>query len=109
MNPFQKFVAEHKRLFQRGKKLARGGFKKSARVKISPVGQIIGSWRDHDHGAGAAPADSGYERVLLSPGIEFHLHPVKIYADVELPVFQNMNGNQLTAPVLLKLSVSYMF
>jgi hypothetical protein len=79
------------------------------RVKISPVGQIIGSWRDHDHGAGAAPADSGYERVLLSPGIEFHLHPVKIYADVELPVFQNMNGNQLTAPVLLKLSVSYMF
>jgi LmbE family N-acetylglucosaminyl deacetylase len=37
VNPFQKFVAEHKRLFQRGKKLARGGFKKSARVKISPV------------------------------------------------------------------------
>jgi hypothetical protein len=79
------------------------------RVKISPVAQVIGSWRDHDHGAGAAPADSGYERVLLSPGIEFHLHPVKIYADVELPVFQNMNGNQLVAPVLFKLSVSYMF
>lgn len=79
------------------------------RVKISPVAQVIGSWRDHDHGAAAAPADSGYERVLLSPGIEFHLHPVKIYADVELPVFQNMNGNQLTAPVLFKLSVSYMF
>jgi LmbE family N-acetylglucosaminyl deacetylase len=35
VNPFKKFVAEHKRLFQRGKKLARGGFKKSARVKIS--------------------------------------------------------------------------
>ncbi len=79
------------------------------RVKISPVAQIIGSWRDHDHGAAAAPADSGYERVLLSPGIEFHLHPVKIYADVEVPVFQNLNGNQLVAPVLFKLSVSYMF
>ena len=79
------------------------------RVKISPVAQIIGSWRDHDHGAAAAPADSGYERVLLSPGIEFHLHPVKIYADVEAPVFQNMKGNQLVAPVLFKISVSYMF
>ena len=79
------------------------------RVKISPVAQIIGSWRDHDHGAAAAPADSGYKRVLLSPGIEFHLHPVKIYADVEVPVFQNVNGNQLVAPVLFKLSVSYMF
>jgi hypothetical protein len=79
------------------------------RVKISPVAQIIGSWRGHDHGTTAAPADSGYERVLLSPGIEFHLHPVKIYADVEVPVFQNVNGNQLVAPVLFKLSVSYMF
>jgi len=78
-------------------------------VKISPVAQVIGSWRDSDHGADAAPADSGYARVLLAPGLEFHLHPVKVYADVELPVFQHVNGNQLVAPVLFKLSVSYMF
>lgn len=79
------------------------------RVKISPVAQVIGSWRGRDNGAAAAPDDSGYQRVLLSPGIEFHLHPVKIYADVEIPVYQNMTGNQLVAPVLFKLSVSYMF
>jgi hypothetical protein len=79
------------------------------RVKISPVAQVIGSWRDSDHGADAAPADSGYERVLLAPGLEFHLHPVKIYADVEVPVFEHVTGNQLVAPVLFKLSVSYMF
>jgi len=42
-------------------------------------------------------------------GVEFHIHPVKIYADVELPVFQNVNGNQLVAPVLFKVNVSYMF
>ena len=80
-----------------------------AGVNISPVAQLIGSWRDRNHGAAAASADSGYERVLLAPGIEFHLHPIKIYADVELPVLQNVNGNQLVAPVLFKLSVSYMF
>ena len=79
------------------------------RAKISPVAQVIGSWRGRDNGAAAAPDDSGYQRVLLAPGIEVHLHPVKIYADVELPVYQNMNGNQLVAPALFKLSVSYMF
>lgn len=79
------------------------------RAQISPVAQVIGSWRGRDNGAAAAPEDSGYQRVLLSPGIEFHLHPVKVYADVEIPVYQNMNGNQLVAPALFKLSVSYMF
>jgi hypothetical protein len=79
------------------------------RARVSPVAQIIGSWRGRDNGAAAAPDDSGYQRVLLSPGLEVHLHPVKIYADVELPVYQNMTGNQLVAPVLFKLSVSYMF
>jgi hypothetical protein len=88
------------------------------RVKISPVAQVIASYRSSDSGANASgganddPDDgvsSGYERVMLSPGIEFHIHPVKIYADVEVPVFQNFTGNQLAAPVLFKVSMSYMF
>lgn len=33
-------------------------------------------------------SDSGYQRVLLSPGIEFDIHPVMIYADVEFDVVQ---------------------
>jgi hypothetical protein len=79
------------------------------RVKISPVAQVIGSWRGRDNGADANADNSGYQRVLLSPGVEFHLHAVKVYADVEIPVYQHVTGNQLIAPVLLKLSVSYMF
>jgi hypothetical protein len=88
------------------------------RVRVSPVAQVVFSYRSSDSGANAAgganddPADgvsSGYERIMLSPGIEVHIHPVKIYADVEIPVFQNFTGNQLAAPVLFKLSVSYMF
>ena len=88
------------------------------RVRISPVAQAIFSYRSSDSGANASgganddPAggvSSGYERVLLSPGIEFHIHPVKIYADVEVPVFQNFTGNQVAAPVLFKVSMSYMF
>ena len=79
------------------------------RARISPLAQILFSERTSDSGAKAAPDDSGYQRILLSPGIEFHIHPVKIYADVELPVFQNITGNQLVAPVLIKAGLSYMF
>lgn len=79
------------------------------RVRISPLAQIIFSERTSDTGINADSDNTGYQRILLSPGIEFHIHPVKIYVDAELPVFQNMNGNQLVAPVLVKASVSYMF
>jgi hypothetical protein len=79
------------------------------RAHISPVAQIIGAWRGRDNGPAADADNTGYQRLLLSPGIEIHLHPVKIYADVEFPVYQHMNGNQLVAPALFKLSVSYMF
>lgn len=79
------------------------------KLKISPVAQVIGVWRGRDNGAAAAPDDSGYQRILLSPGIEFRLHPVKIYADVEIPVYQHVTGNQLVSPALFKLNLSYMF
>ncbi len=79
------------------------------KVRISPLAQVLFSERAADSGANADPDNTGYQRIMLSPGIEFHIHPVKIYADVEVPVFQNLNGNQLAAPVLFKLSMSYMF
>jgi hypothetical protein len=79
------------------------------RLGIVPLAQVIASERTKDYGAEANSPNSGYTRLLLSPGIEFHLHPVKFYADVEVPVFAHVNGNQLVAPVLFKLSVSYMF
>ena len=79
------------------------------RLRISPIAQVIFSERTGDIGAAAAPSASGYQRLLLSPGIELHIHPVIIYADAEFPVYQNFTGNQLAAPVLVKASLSYMF
>ena len=79
------------------------------RARISPLAQVIFSERTGDIGYAANPANSGYQRILLSPGIEFHIHPVMIYADAEFPVYQNFTGNQLAAPVMFKVSVSYMF
>ena len=79
------------------------------RVRISPVAQAIVSYRSSDSGDAANPSNSGYERLILSPGVEFHIHPVKIYADVEIPVLQHFNGDQLVAPLMVKVSASYMF
>lgn len=78
-------------------------------VRISPVAQVIFSERTSDSGAAADSDNTGYQRLLLSPGVEFHIHPVKIYADAEFPVFQNFTGNQLAAPVMFKVSVAWMF
>jgi hypothetical protein len=79
------------------------------RAALSPVAQVIFSERTSDSGSNADGDNTGYQRILLSPGFEIHIHPVKIYADAEFPVFQHFTGDQLAAPVLFKLSVSYMF
>ena len=79
------------------------------RLKVIPLAQVIFSERTSDSGAAAMPADTGYQRLLLSPGLEFQIQPVKINADVGFPVFQNVTGNQLVAPVLFKVSLGFMF
>jgi len=79
-------------------------------VRISPLAQVLGSYRAQDSGNGASnPVASGYTRLLLSPGIEFDLHPWMFYADAEFPVWQHFTGEQLTAPVLIKFIVSVKF
>jgi len=80
------------------------------RMLITPIGQLKASVRGRDTGANAMnPVASGFERLILAPGVEFNLHPVKLYADVERPVYQHFTGNQLASPLLYRLNVSVMF
>ena len=80
------------------------------RARISPVAQVLISERDSDGGSASAhPVASGYQRVLLSPGLEVDIHPLKFYADVEIPVYQNFTGNQLAAPAMIKATIAYEF
>jgi len=91
--------------------------------KITPVGQVIISHRDADSGTGADPFNSGFDRVMLSPGIEFtkvldeaNNRVLKTYFDIEVPVYYRANSannagteGQLVAPYLIKLVTSYNF
>jgi hypothetical protein len=77
--------------------------------KLTPLLQVIASDRERDRGINADPDNSGYRRLLISPGLEYDIDQVRLYGDVGVPVYQNFNGNQLTAPVLLKFIVGYSF
>ncbi len=91
--------------------------------KITPLGQVIISHRDRDLGTGADPFNSGFDRVMLSPGIEFtkvldeaNNRVLKTYFDIEVPVYYRANAannagtdGQLVAPYLIRLVTSYNF
>jgi hypothetical protein len=80
------------------------------RLLISPIGQLKLSVRSRDTGANSAdPVASGFVRVLAAPGLELDLHPVRVYTDVELPLYYHFTGDQLVARTLFRLNVSYMF
>ncbi len=80
------------------------------RILVAPIGQLKVSLRSRDTGANSAdPVSSGFERLLVAPGVEFDVHPVKVYADVELPLYEHFTGNQMAAPLLFRLNLSYMF
>lgn len=91
--------------------------------KITPLGQIIVSHRNQDTGTGADPFNSGFDRVMLSPGIEFtkvldeaNNRVLKTYFDIEIPVYYRANAannagteGQLVAPYLIRVVTSYNF
>jgi len=91
--------------------------------KITPLGQVIVSHRNADTGTGADPFNSGFDRVMLSPGIEFtkvldeaNNRVLKTYFDIEVPVYYRANAaenagteGQLVAPYLIRVVTSYNF
>jgi hypothetical protein len=78
-------------------------------VKIRPLGQVLFVNKASDSGPAADPANTGYQQLSLSPGIEFDFKKVRVYADAELPVMNNVVGNQLIAPCTVKVIASYLF
>ena len=75
-------------------------------VGVAPVVQMLVSNRRHDGGAEGDPGNTGYTRALASAGVALATQNWKLYGDVEVPVWQHVTGNQLIAPVALKLIVS---
>jgi hypothetical protein len=78
-------------------------------TEFAPILSMIGSDRARDQGANAAFSDSGYDRLQIAPGLETAYKAMRVYADIEVPIFRNMNGFQLVSPFGTKVIVSYSF
>lgn len=79
------------------------------KLRVAPVVQMIGSVRARDHGSDGHPTDSGYERAVLAPGIELQSGPWRLFTDIGVPVYQRVNGDQLTSPTLFKTMLTRSF
>jgi len=90
----------------------------AGKTTISPVIQVIGALRGHDSGENSDTLNSGYQRVLLAPGVRVQItRKLSVYGDVEFPIAQYVNAassaaiegtaGQLVAPVLFKLQLNY--
>jgi hypothetical protein len=84
---------------------------------LSPLLQLIGSDRLQDSGVNADPLNSGYHRLLISPGLSASFGRFQVYGDLEYKIYHYANAapsvavegtqGQLVAPVLIKFMVSY--
>jgi hypothetical protein len=86
---------------------------------ITPVFSLLTSYRLRDSGPEADRYNSGYFRLLAAPGVQFHYRNIRLYADVEVPLYQHVNdagsllyngtSGQLVASPLYKVQVNYDF
>ena len=85
------------------------GWVLSPAVTVAPVLQLSASYRDYDAGEMARPDDTGYSRVLVTPGIEVDTGNVTAFLDVGLPLYTNVRGNQLIGSQFWRFNLSYRF
>lgn len=85
------------------------GWTVGARGTLVPVLQVLVSERWRDSGINSNSDNSGYQRILAAPGLEYDAGKFRLYADIEFPLYQDVNGNQLVPSRLYKLIISYSF
>jgi hypothetical protein len=63
-----------------------------------------------DHGAQAEPDDSGSRSLFLSPGVSYKMGEMfRVYGYWQQPLYQHVNGVQLTARRAVVVGVSTRF
>lgn len=74
------------------------GYRYAASEQVSLMLQLNALYRGRDRGLEAEPASSGGRFLYISPGVSMAVsRNVQIYAFAQLPLYQYVNGVQLTA------------
>ena len=78
--------------------------------RVALLLQLNTLWKERDAGANAEPEDSGGTFVHLSPGVGVTLGAkTQLYGFVQLPLYQEVNGVQLTADWSIAAGLSHRF
>jgi hypothetical protein len=86
------------------------GMRYAVGEKVALLLQFNALWKGHDSGAEAEPDDSGGQYLFLSPGVSVNLtRRVQLFGLVQLPLYQYVNGVQLTADWGATGGVGYRF
>ncbi len=97
--------------FKPGRKLSTDmGLSYNATPDLSLMLQLNLQHKSRDSGANAEPADSGSRTVSISPGLSYRITPsLQVYGFVQKPIYQNMNGAQLTSDWSAALGINTAF
>jgi len=87
--------------------LLNGGASYPLNGSLTALLQLSALIKGRDQGAEAEPEDSGSQQVFVGPGASLALtRHLWVYAFVELPLYQHVNGTQLTADTAFVAGVS---
>ncbi len=83
-------------------------------VSVVPVVQLVTAYRWNDrvpsNGSTDPVADnSGYSVYSVAPGVAFGWDTWRVVTNLGIPLYQNVNGNQLVAPFAFQTQISYGF
>lgn len=97
--------------FRPGSQLAADvGYAKVLSEKFSGILQLNAVIKGRDRGAAAEPDDSGGRFLFLSPGVSYQVaDAVRAYAFYQQPLYQYVNGVQLTAKHAFVVGLSTRF
>jgi hypothetical protein len=86
------------------------GVRQEASDRLALMLQLNTLYRGRDAGPLAEPADSGGSSIHLSPGLSYALsRDWQVYGFLQLPLYQYVNGVQITAKRALALGVGARF
>ena len=86
------------------------GFRYTGWDKVTPALQLNVRAEKPESGAEADTANSGATLAYLSPGVTVHLsNQFHLYAYVQVPVYQHVNGLQIEPKLLASIGLHYNF
>jgi hypothetical protein len=86
------------------------GLRYAATRDVGLMLQVNYAAKGRDSGVNAEPEDSGQRVVLVTPGVSWNfLKNAQLYAFAQFPLYQSVNGVQLTADKSLMAGVSWRY